>query len=126
MEAAQDVVPSIAEAFHTAYEQLAPALGYKTRESSAVPWKDVPADNKKLMEETVRKLIIDGVICSGQVRGATNELAKALKQLVNASLPPDLDLDLERPFWIAARNARATLDTTRWVTGINGEQIDQD
>lgn len=122
MEAAQDMVPSIAEAFHTAYEQLAPELGYKTRESSAVPWKDVPADNKKLMEETVRKLILDGVICIGQVRGATNELAKALKQLVNAGLPPDLGR--ERPFWVAARNARATLDTTRWVTGINGEQVD--
>jgi hypothetical protein len=52
----------IAQAFHEAYERLAPDHGYKTREASAVAWEDVPADNKNLMIATVRALIDQGVI----------------------------------------------------------------
>ncbi|KKM02993.1 hypothetical protein LCGC14_1778860 [marine sediment metagenome] len=39
----------LAQAFHEAYEELAPQFGYKTREASAVPWADVPENNKALM-----------------------------------------------------------------------------
>lgn len=39
----------IAQAFHEAYERLAPTFGYKTRDASAVPWIDVPPANKALM-----------------------------------------------------------------------------
>jgi hypothetical protein len=53
---------------------------------------------------------------------AAAELARALKELVNAPLPEDLHV--ERPFWVAARKARATLDWTRETTGINGDQVD--
>ncbi|MEV4454498.1 hypothetical protein [Microbispora sp. NPDC049633] len=52
----------IARAFHEAYERLAPRFGYKTRESSAVAWEDVPASNKELMIATVNDLRINGVI----------------------------------------------------------------
>jgi hypothetical protein len=40
---------SLAEAFHEAYERLAPSFGYKTREASAVPWAEVPDANRGLM-----------------------------------------------------------------------------
>lgn len=40
---------AVAQRFHEAYERLAPSFGYKTREASAVPWADVPEQNKKLM-----------------------------------------------------------------------------
>jgi ABC-type nitrate/sulfonate/bicarbonate transport system ATPase subunit len=40
---------AVAQAFHEAYERLAPSFGYKTREASAVPWEDVPEQNKNLM-----------------------------------------------------------------------------
>lgn len=53
---------SIARAFHEAYEALAPQFSYKTREASAVPWENVPEDNKALMRATVARLIEDGVI----------------------------------------------------------------
>lgn len=39
----------LAEKFHTLYEKFAPEYGYKTREASAVPWADVPENNKQLM-----------------------------------------------------------------------------
>ena len=52
----------IAKAFHEAYEKLAPEFGYKTREASAVPWEDVPQQNKDLMIRTVESLLGQGII----------------------------------------------------------------
>lgn len=39
----------VAKSFHEAYERLAPSFGYKTRDESAVPWEQVPEQNKMLM-----------------------------------------------------------------------------
>jgi hypothetical protein len=39
----------MAQRFHEAYERLAPSFGYETRRASAVPWTDVPEQNKALM-----------------------------------------------------------------------------
>jgi hypothetical protein len=46
----------LAQAFHEAYEELAPQFGYKTREASAVPWADVPENNKRLMIVTCERV----------------------------------------------------------------------
>lgn len=40
---------SVAKLFHEAYERLAPAFGYETRETTRVPWEQVPENNKHLM-----------------------------------------------------------------------------
>jgi hypothetical protein len=54
-------VPSPAEKlarrFHETYERLAPDYGYKTREASAVPWEDVPFQNKRLMIAVAQELL---------------------------------------------------------------------
>lgn len=55
----------IARAFHTTYEDLAPGFGYRTREASAVPWDDVPVENRALMVATVRQLLDNGTIKEG-------------------------------------------------------------
>jgi len=39
----------LAQLFHETYERLAPEHGYETRKASAVPWADVPDNNKALM-----------------------------------------------------------------------------
>jgi hypothetical protein len=39
----------IAQRFHEAYERLAPQFGYATRAESAVPWPEVPENNRRLM-----------------------------------------------------------------------------
>src|SRR5690606_27510165 len=39
----------VARAFHEAYERLAPSFGYETRPESAVPWEQVPENNRRLM-----------------------------------------------------------------------------
>jgi len=51
----------LAKRFHDKYEKLAPSFGYETRDSSAVDWCDVPINNKKLMIETCRQLIKEGI-----------------------------------------------------------------
>ncbi len=53
----------IAREFHAAYESLAPDFGYRTRDTSAVPWEDVPSGNKRLMVATVTRLLERGAIC---------------------------------------------------------------
>lgn len=60
----------IAQAFHESYERQAPEFGYKTREASAVPWEDVPEDNKRLMQAVVIDLLEHGVIADGSAIAA--------------------------------------------------------
>jgi len=50
----------MARRFHEAYERLAPSFGYKTREASAVPWEDVPEQNKALMIAVCAEMIEAG------------------------------------------------------------------
>lgn len=52
----------VAQAFHQAYESNAPRFNYSTRPASAVPWDQVPENNKQLMVATVAELLLDGVI----------------------------------------------------------------
>lgn len=52
----------VAQAFHEAYEELAPSFGYETRAASAVPWDDVPRQNRDLMGAVCARLIAEGVI----------------------------------------------------------------
>jgi hypothetical protein len=52
-----DEIDRIARSFHEAYERLAPEHGYATRRESAVPWDQVPENNKKLMRAVVAEII---------------------------------------------------------------------
>ena len=65
-ETPQDSAPSTAEViarrFHEEYEHLAPHFHYETRRESAVPWDDVPANNKALMVAVVNALLLEGTI----------------------------------------------------------------
>ncbi len=58
----KEITPDIlAKFFHDTYEKHAPDFSYKTRKESAVDWKDVPENNKKLMlkvaEEVIKRFI---------------------------------------------------------------------
>lgn len=46
-----------AQAFHEAYERLAPSFGYETRKESAVPWEDVPENNRALMTAVCAEVV---------------------------------------------------------------------
>jgi hypothetical protein len=52
----------IARRFHDLYEELAPTVGYETRDASRKPWADVPAQNKELMVAVVQRLLDEGTI----------------------------------------------------------------
>lgn len=58
----RDTADQVARRFHEAYERLAPEHGYDTRPESAVPWEQVPANNKALMRAVVLNLCDAGVI----------------------------------------------------------------
>ncbi len=62
---ARSVAEDIASKFHAAYEELAPSAGYETRKESAVPWEQVPDNNRALMIATVEALLASGVIRPG-------------------------------------------------------------
>lgn len=53
-------------------------------------------------------------------RESAIDLARALRQLVNAPLPSSLDPS--EPFWMACQNARVWLALTEPLTGVDGEQ----
>lgn len=46
-----------AKAFHEAYERLAPSFGYETRKESAVPWEQVPEQNRALMTAVCAEVV---------------------------------------------------------------------
>lgn len=58
------IAEEIAQAFHEAYEELAPAHGYETREASRKPWQEVPEQNRGLMVAVVQRLLDDGLIAA--------------------------------------------------------------
>jgi len=52
-----DLAEEVAALFHDTYEQLAPRFDYQTRRRSAVPWEQVPENNRRLMVATVRVVL---------------------------------------------------------------------
>ncbi|MGW4129483.1 hypothetical protein [Amycolatopsis japonica] len=52
---------ALARQFHEAYERLAPSFGYKTREASAVPWDQVPEQNRALMVAVAAEILKQGI-----------------------------------------------------------------
>jgi predicted chitinase len=40
---------ALAQRFHETYERLAPSFNYSTRQATAVPWDELPDENKRLM-----------------------------------------------------------------------------
>lgn len=64
-EVADHVADRIAKWFHFYYEGFASDFGYATRQESAVPWRDVPEQNKALMRCVVETLIEAQIIEPG-------------------------------------------------------------
>lgn len=52
------VAEDLARQFHETYERLAPEYSYQTRKASAVPWEDVPENNKRLMIATCAAILV--------------------------------------------------------------------
>jgi hypothetical protein len=47
----------LARLFHEHYERLAPRFSYETRTATAVPWEEVPENNRDLMVATAAAVI---------------------------------------------------------------------
>lgn len=64
----------LAQLFHQTYETLAPSFTYHTRKASAVPWEDVPANNKGLMI-AVAQHVIDQYVHQKTIEARIDELS---------------------------------------------------
>ena len=80
----------IAQAFHEAYERLAPEFGYRTREASAKPWADVPEQNKSLMIAVAQSLLDSEVIAAGARGAADDEVERIRTAMLAAQANPGL------------------------------------
>lgn len=69
----------VARWFHEAYERMAPEHGYTTRKASAVPWEQVPEQNRALMTQVAAE------VRDRLVSMALSVLAKALVNMAMAS-----------------------------------------
>ena len=72
----------LAKIFHDNYERLAPLYGYKTRDDSAVPWDEVPVNNRNLMIATAK-----AVMDETATRTPDTEMAEAIREAVEAMAP---------------------------------------
>lgn len=73
----------LARRFHETYERLAPIYNYETRKASAVPWEQVPENNKLLMIAVAGELLESWP--RGQVPASSKEVREQLRQLRHAS-----------------------------------------
>lgn len=72
----------LARQFHEAYERLAPSFGYETRKESAVPWDDVPEQNRSLMVAVCAEVLSDRVLAAEQHAQAESETNQRLHERV--------------------------------------------
>ncbi len=93
-----------AKAFHEAYERLAPSFGYETRSESAVPWEQVPEQNRALMEAVVAEVLAKLVAENATYREKLPEIRALLNDLAAITRNPTT-----RARALAARDALTAL-----------------
>lgn len=106
----------IARAFHEVYEELAPQFGYKTRNASAVPWQDVPENNRALMLATVQKLLDSGVIHTGLLDAEVTINPPEVRSVIQQFDPPYQK-------WMIIRHQLGSLSPLVRVFNPSGEDI---
>ncbi|GAA0897843.1 hypothetical protein [Pseudonocardia zijingensis] len=81
----------LARLFHETYERLAPEHGYETRRESAVPWEQVPANNRALMTAVCEHILASGLRADTGAEESLTVLADAIRDYHGR-----LRIDIER------------------------------
>jgi len=84
LQAIRERAEAVAQAFHEAYERLAPSFGYETRRVSAVPWADVPAQNKALMVAVAQEVL--GSLLAALTQAETDVVAAMNREIGQVDL----------------------------------------
>ena len=98
-----ELADRLARLFHETYERYAPDFGYETRKDSAVPWEDVPQQNKDLMVAVADHVLDQVLTLIGTYVDGDDDAEcgrDAIHQLVSALMPrwlKDLDESDSRP-----------------------------
>jgi hypothetical protein len=88
-EVSENEAEALAGKFHEAYERLAPQFGYTTRRESAVPWEQVPEQNRKLMTAVCGEVMSDALAKKDEERAGLlvdYENMKAKRDALQADL----------------------------------------
>lgn len=117
----------LAQAFHDAYEELAPSFGYETREDSRKPWSEVPEANRALMV-AVAHHILDchlrdlAALYGFELGEATRDgvCGHVLKGAANVDVSQWLGACVLRP---QHRGMHEDADCTRWQTQDDGSVV---
>ena len=89
---------------------------------------EIPRLGYREMWRTAQNALLEANRRNAELERCAREVAVVARGLVNSPLPlslsaPDgVSLDPDRPFWVAARDLRATLSVWHDVTGVDGEQ----
>lgn len=75
---AETTFERLARLFHEFYEELAPEFGYETRAESAVPWEQVPENNRQLMIAVCERVLGDITQELLDERARNDELAQRI------------------------------------------------
>lgn len=97
----------LARSFHEAYERLAPNHGYETREASAKPWAEVPANNRALMT----------AVCAEVMLPLLADHARLTAELAKYGPLTDAWMRSENELTVALEQARAELRKAHHVIG---------
>ena len=92
-------------------KELAPTFSYKTRKASAVPWKDVPEQNKRLMIAVVEKAMlpeIERLLADEREKVRALALAKVEGQFLGHVCAPDPCEDIACKIYHALRKLDLT------------------
>lgn len=95
----------IAKLFHETYERLAPEHGYKTRTESAVPWEQVPENNRNLMIATVKEVLGSDDVTIDLLKKAIAEWSTEDGRIFNGERYSQMDCVIRATTLMAAHNA---------------------
>jgi hypothetical protein len=98
----------VARLFHETYERLAPQFSYETRKASAVPWEQVPENNRNLMIAVAAEVRAAISTCvSSTDEGVVERVARAIEPDAFDALGGQLSSALGEA---ARRKARAAIN----------------
>ncbi len=67
----------IARRFHEVYEKLAPLYHWETQPRSRVEWADLPAEQRGLMTETVKRVLTENTLLNPSVPSAIRDTSSS-------------------------------------------------
>lgn len=90
---------ALAKRFHSWYEVLAPKYDYKTRSESAVPWDELPKNNRTLMVAVCRQILDETEISISDSKNYADALEEIILWALGEQGEFPRKTDKKKPYW---------------------------